>query len=192
MHVEPELARQVAEGLGMKVPKAAETAVKPVDLPPSPPLSIIANAPKTISGRTIACLVSDDADAGIVDGLRNAVESEGATFMVIAPKVVGPHDPDGQLAGSPSVLFDAVALVTTDAGAKKLAKDPDARDFVADAWRHLKVIGHTADAAPLLEAAGVAPGADEGVVSLGKGDAKSFVEAAKSLRIWPREASLGG
>ncbi|MEN3975834.1 catalase [Emcibacter sp. SYSU 3D8] len=192
VHVDPALARQVADGLNITVPKPADTAVEPIDLPPSPPLSIIAKAPKSISGRTVACLVTDDADAGTVAALRKAVEAEGGVLMVIAQKVGGPHDAKGKLAASPSVLFDAVALVVTEAGADALAKDPDARDFVADAWRHLKVIGHAAGAAPLLEAAGISPGEDEGVVPLGKDGVTPFIDAAKSLRVWAREKRLAG
>jgi catalase len=189
-HIDKDLVAKVADGLGMSVPKAAETLVSPIDLPPSPPLGIIAKAPRTISGRTIAALVGEGTDAGMVDALRKAVEAEGAKFMVIAPKVGGPIKADGQLAGSPSVLFDAIALVFSKDGPAKLAKNPDAKDFVSDAFRHLKVIGHL-NAQPLLDAVGVK--ADEGVVPLdGSGGVKAFVEAAKDLRIWAREETLAG
>ena len=45
---------------------------------------------------------------------------------------------DGQLAGTPSVLFDAVAVVLSDDGAKTLALESAAIDFVRDAFGHLK------------------------------------------------------
>ena len=187
-HIDKDLVAKVADGLGMSVPRAAETQVAPIDLPPSPPLGIIAKAPKTISGRTIAALVTEGADTSVVDALRKAVEAEGGKFMVIAPKVGGTIKADGQLAGSPSVLFDAVALVLSKDGAAKLAKNPDAKDFVSDAFRHLKVIGHL-NAQPLFDAVGVK--ADEGVVPLdGSGGVKAFLETAKDLRIWAREEKL--
>jgi hypothetical protein len=38
---------------------------------------------------------------------------------------------DGQLAGTPSVIFDAVALVLSDSGGKQLAQEPAAVDSFA-------------------------------------------------------------
>ena len=68
------------------------------------------------------------------------------------------------------MLFDAVALVLTREAAAKLAEEGAAVDFVRDAFGHLKAIGCTADAEPLLQKAGVAR--DEGVTGLDK----KFVE----------------
>ena len=39
---------------------------------------------------------------------------------------------DGQLAGTPSVLFDAVAVILSDEGSKALSKESAAIDFVRD------------------------------------------------------------
>jgi len=55
--------------------------------------------------------------------------------------------------------------------------------FVMDAFAHLKAIGHTPEARPLLDKAGVEP--DDGVLSLGAG----FVEAA-AKRYWDREPKV--
>ncbi|HSO24389.1 MAG TPA: hypothetical protein VLT81_15895, partial [Chondromyces sp.] len=41
---------------------------------------------------------------------------------------------DGQLAAMPSVLFDAVAVILSDEGAKALSKESAAIDFVRDAF----------------------------------------------------------
>ena len=78
------------------------------------------------------------------------------------------------------------------AGADMLSSESAALDFVSDAYAHLKVIGHVAAAAALLEAAGVDPrGNDAGVIPFnGKGDLKPFLAAAKKHRIWDREPSV--
>ena len=55
--------------------------------------------------------------------------------------------------------------------------------FVMDAFGHLKAIGATAGAKPLLDKAGVV--ADAGVTGVDK----SFVSAAKK-RFWDREPSV--
>jgi catalase len=92
---------------------------------------------------------------------------------------------DGQLAGTPSVVFDAVAIVLSEAGAKMLSKDGAAIDFARDAFGHLKAIGVDAGGRLLLETAGIAE--DEGVVDVS--DKKRFIAAAKT-RQWKREASV--
>ncbi|MBC9247511.1 hypothetical protein H4P12_12515 [Paracoccus sp. 11-3] len=89
---------------------------------------------------------------------------------------------DGQLAGSPSVLFDAVALILVPEQAEKLARDAAAVEFVMDAYAHLKAIGHNDGAKALLDRAGVEP--DEGT-----GPRESLPELT-TRRFWDREAKI--
>lgn len=56
--------------------------------------------------------------------------------------------------------------------------------FVHDAFQHLKVIGHSKEAQPLLDKAGVKP--DAGIVALAN-KGTTFVEGAQAGRIWDRE-----
>jgi catalase len=85
------------------------------------------------------------------------------------------------------VLFDAVAVIATEAGASALLAESAAVAWVHDAFAHLKVIGASAEASLLLDAAGVE--SDEGVVTLEK-TAKAFVETAAAGRIWVREPRI--
>jgi catalase len=64
----------------------------------------------------------------------------------------------------------------------RLSGESAAVQWVMDAFCHLKAIGHNADAAPLLDAAGITP--DEGVTDL-----CGFVKAA-GRRYWDREPRL--
>jgi catalase len=88
----------------------------------------------------------------------------------------------GQLAGTPSVLFDAVAVILSDEGAKALSKESAAIDFVRDAFGHLKAIAVDKGGQALLKTANV--GQDAGVV--GANDKDAFITAAKT-RQWDRE-----
>ena len=194
-NVDKKLCERVADGLGYRDPvQPAPTAVPArTDLKESPALSIHKKAKPTLEGRKVGCLISEGADAAVVKALRDAVEKAGADFKIVAPKVGGAMGSDGkpieadiQLAGGPSVLFDAVALVVSPQGADALMKEAAAKDFVSNAFAHLKVIGHTEAAAGLLQKAGVKDG-EAGVVLLGQGGAAKFVEAAKGGRIWDRE-----
>ena len=137
---------------------------------PSPALSIILKAPKTIEGRTIGVLVTDGTDATLVDSLRAAVEKAGAQLQVVAPKIGGVSakggkriDADHALSGGPSIFFDAVVVAPSADGAAMLGREAAAIDWLRDAFGHLKVIGVVDAAAPLLERAGIE--ADAGIVA---------------------------
>jgi catalase len=196
-HVDPELAKRVAKGLRLaEMPKPAETAVPPRDMDESPALSIIAKTEPTLMGRVIGCLVTDGVDAGIVQALRTAAKSEGAMLKIIAPMIGGVTTAnaemlkaDMQLAGAPSVFFDAVVIAASRQGAEQLLGEAAARDFVSDAFAHLKVIGYVDDALPLLRAAGIDENRqDSGVMRLDKGKKPAdFIAAARKHRIWDRE-----
>src|SRR5690606_5631662 len=160
---------------------------------PSPALRIVDKYPPTLTGRTVAILVTDGADGKIVTALTKQAEAEGATVKIVAPKVGGATlkdgsnlPADGQLAGMPSVLFDAVALVVSEEGCNDLLKESAATDFVAHAFAHLKAIGHTEAARPLLEKANVEP--DEGVIDLSD-NVEDFIAQART-RLWDREPGV--
>ena len=174
--------------------RAGATSV--MDLKPSPALSIVANAPGTFKGRKLGVLVSDGVDAELLKAVQAAFKQEGAMVKLVAPMVGGVEASDGswieadeKIDGGPSVVFDAVAMLLSDAGAQLLAEEATARDFVADAFAHCKFIGHSAAAMPLLEKAGIAASRDSGVIALGgPADVTRFLEACRQLRLWQREA----
>jgi catalase len=141
--------------------------------------------------------VTDGVDAALLEALRTALENGGAQLRIIAPMVGGVEAADGtwieadeKIDGGPSVVFDAVALLVSEAGAELLAKESTARDFIADAFAHLKFIAYVDAALPLLEKAGVdEEDIDEGCLKLSSSeDAESFVEACHKLRFWDRAA----
>ncbi|MBD9480953.1 catalase [Pseudoxanthomonas sp. PXM02] len=192
-HVDPALAERVRDGLGMtSLPDAPPAAVKPKDLPPSPALRIIDRMRDTLEGRCIGLLVDDGSDAAVVKALGKAIEREGATVKIVAPRLDGATlddgsrlAADGQLAGTPSVLFDAVALILSPDAGKRLAKEAAAVDFVRDAFGHLKAIGADAGAQPVLKAAGI--GRDAGVMDADL--TQAFIAAARK-RQWDREKKV--
>src|SRR5690606_25496592 len=143
-------------------------------------------------GRCVGILFDEGSDAAALKALRKAAEAAGATVRLVAPKLGGAvlsdgkkQAADGQLAGTPSQVFDAVAVLLSEAAGKKLAKESAAVDFVSNAWVHLKAIASDAGAAPLLKAGNV--GRDAGIVDAA--DAKAFIAAAKT-RQWAREPKL--
>ncbi len=192
-NIDETLAARVADGLNVPLPAANAAASAPFDMDASPALRIVGKYPDTLKGRAVGILVTDGADGAVVDAVKAAAEAEGATVKIVAPKIGGVKlkggktlKADGQLAGTPSVVFDAVALVLSEAGCAELLNESAAIDFAAHAFAHLKAIGHTAEAQPLLDKAGVA--ADAGVVDLTEG-AEAWLEQART-RQWDREPKV--
>ena len=189
--IEPSLAQRVATGLGMGTVTPAPAA-KVRDLEPSPALQLIGKMRDTLEGRCVGILVGDGSDGPAIDALKQAVMQAGASAKIVAPRIGGVTladgsqlAADGQLAGTPSVLFDAVAVLLSEAGASALCRESAAIDFVRDAFGHLKAIAIDAGGQALLQKAGVVP--DAGV--LAAHDTARFIAAAKT-RQWGREASL--
>ncbi len=190
IHIDKDLAKRVAAGLGFDSMPAAPVAAAPVKkLPPSPALQIIGKMKDTLMGRAVGILIADGSDGAAIRKIKKAATDAGASVKIVAPKVGGAKladgtllAADGQLAGTPSVLFDAVAVILSDKGAKALSKEGAAIDFVRDAFGHLKVIAVDKGGQALLQAANV--GQDAGVVDVK--DRTAFIAAAKT-RQWERE-----
>jgi len=196
-NINPELGSRVATGLGMEQQAEKIKPARPiVDMKPSPALSLIAKAPKTLEGRKVGVLITDGTDAATVQALKAAVEKAGATLQTVAPRVGGVGleggarmAADHQVAGGPSILFDAVVVAPSADGAGALGRDAAAIDWIRDAFAHLKVIGVVPHARPLLDRAGVSP--DEGVITIGgPKDVTGFIAAAKNGRVWDREPKV--
>ena len=196
MNVDSGLAEKVANDLGLKeMPNKAETT-KPTrtDLKPSKALSILLNAHETFEGRKVGMLVTDGVDANLVGALQKALAKEGATFEVIAPTIAGVKARDGSIIpanqkidGGPSVLYDAVAVLVSKEGAEMLAKEPAARDFVADAFAHSKFVAYSEEASPFLTKVLGADKLDDGFIAVGGAkDISKFVQECRKLRFWDR------
>ena len=201
VHVDEGMAKRVAAGL--RLVGAVEPAPTKVparsEIKPSPALSIIGKMPQTLKGRVIGCLVTDGADSAVLDALRTAAQKEGARLKLIAPHVGGAEAANGkmleadlQLAGAPSIFFDAVAVIASETGTRELAREAAALDFLSDAFNHLKVIGLVPAAKPLLRRACITDKlVDKGIVPLTGADAVAgFIAAAKKTRIWDREPKV--
>src|SRR5450631_3934091 len=192
-HIEKDLAQRVAAGLGFdKLPDAPKAAAPVQEMESSPALQIIGKMKDTLMGRAIGILIADGSDGATIKKIKKAATNAGASVKIIAPKVGGAKladgsmlAADGQLAGTPSVLFDAVAVILSDEGAKALSREGAAIDFVRDAFGHLKAIAADNGAQALLKKANV--GKDAGVVNAN--NEAGFIAAAKT-RQWDREKSI--
>ncbi|WP_227815166.1 catalase [Nitrogeniibacter aestuarii] len=187
--IDEGLAKEVGKGLGMsKLPKAAKPTVPVQDMPDSPALRIIGKAKDTLEGRVVGILVAEGSNGKAVESFRKAAEKAGAMVKLVAPtKRVSFKDGtevtvDGQLAGTPSVVFDAVVSILMPKEGEKLADDPAAVSWFSDAYHHLKAIAACPGTQIILERAHVKH--DDGVVGID--DPKPFIKVA-GTRQWSRD-----
>ncbi len=201
------LAREVAEGLGMKdmpapLPKAVEKPAKP-EVKLSPALSLMARpGDGSIKGRKIAILVASGSVGASATAVHAALFEQGAVPRFVAPRI-GPVqtvdgvniDADGSLENEPGFLFDALVLSDGEAGVTSLMKDGHTMEFIKDQYRHGKTILAIGEAKALLEKAEVGPDLANGepdpgiVISGGKLGAsiESFIKGVAKHRHPARE-----
>ena len=194
--IDRQLGETVAAELGMAGEAiAAQPAVAPIDLAPSPALRLYGKYPPTLKGRKIGILLAPGFDPKIKAALQAAIQSEGAAAALIAPKVGGVDDATGQkhsvqmaLRASPSVLFDAVAVLAGPAGDAILAANPDAVSFLMDASRHLKAIALSGVS---TLAAKTAVNGEIGVTTVNSAKSVAeFIKFAQGGKVWERELGV--
>ncbi len=192
--IDPDLGTIVAEELGMTGEAIRATPTVPhVELPPSLALRMIGKYPPTLKGRKVGVLLAPGFDVEVMQQLVKAIEAESATAALIGTKVGGVQDGAGTkqpvdmaLNASPSVLFDAVAVLAGTEGDRALTENPDAVTFLRDALRHLKSIGLSGatSVANRAEVSGLGvtnfAGAKDGI--------STFINFARGGRVWERDS----
>jgi catalase len=187
--VDTELARRVAEGLGVTVPSSdgvqlnlqvpADGNVADYQSAPvkdkdanSPALSIAPDSPinagkANIKTRHIAILATDGADVAAIGSLMKALMDEGAQTAIVAThlgtlKGLGGEEllVNGTFHSTASVLYDAVYVAGGEKSVAALKQNADAVRFVNEAFRHCKPIAASGAGVELLQAAAY-PGADD-------------------------------
>jgi catalase len=200
-NVDETLAERVAEGLGMALPPAQERALEqPVksEIESSAALSLFAfPGDGAITGRRIALLVGDGADATMLRAVRDALVGAGAAPRFIGARLGRVKAADGSaiaieatLETMPSPMWDALVI---DGSADAMAGVGAAVEFVQEQFRHCKPILLAAPAPALLAAAGITAPSDAGFIDAAarglaaKAAAQSFIQAVGKHRHYERE-----
>lgn len=166
VNVSPDLAAEVAAGLGMEVPDAMPKAIAdaaPPEVTVSPALSLMARpGERGIRTRQIAVLVENHIHYASLVKLFKELTKEGAVVHFVGPRVgmfVGDSgdkiEADKSMENSPSVLFDAVVLPDGKEAIQALSGDGHTMEFIKDAFRHCKSILALGAGKELLEMAGI-------------------------------------
>ncbi len=185
-----DLARQVAEGLGMEtlpdpMPRALPKPPK-AEVVSSPTLSLMARpGDGSIKGRKVAILVAPGMEGDSVARLQAELGAQGAVGKLVGPRI-GPVktaagavlQAECSLENEPGFLFDALALPDGADAVAALERDGHTMEFIKDQFRHCKTIVAFGASRALLERAGLPlDGKDAGLV-LGKAGAAQAAIAA--------------
>ncbi len=205
-HVDPKLARKVAEPLGIAVPDAKAAAGRAgfrdrrakLPLEASPALSMELPA-ASIATRKVAVLVGPGVELGALKIIQQALADQGASTRILAAHLGFVSTSSGQqlpvdhtFQAMPSVMFDAVLVPGGASHAQALARNGDAVHFVLEAYRHCKPVCVIGEAAELLRTVGLSPTPALGVI-VGTNEpgtrvqmAQDFVAAIARHRHWGR------
>jgi catalase len=204
-NVAEELARGVAEGLGMRdlpdpLPRILKRTPKP-EVRSSRALSLLAR-PGAVGIRTrrIAILVGDGVSGSAALAIHEELAGQGAVprfvGVTMGPAQASDGDPievEVSLEAAPSALWDAMVVVD---GAAELSASGQAVEFLRDQYRHCKPILLLGSARVLMEEAGIEPKlptgkADPGLLFFDPEDRETataaFVEALTKHRAFERE-----
>ena len=185
--VDADFAKKVADQIGIK------PSGKKVDKPKKQAaknLSLLDFASPDLRGRQVGIVVEDGFSMKELTSLKAALQKEKA-FPVIVGLELGDKKADTgsvtvmkRLKNAPSLTFDAIYLL--QAKKSKLDSNQDVKEFVQEAYSHLKPVGFSHKTDKVLEAFAIKN--DEFIVDT----TKDFIEALKNHRYWPREKALYG
>jgi catalase len=172
--VDHELARKIAEGIGIAppapLPKASLGVVAAVKGALSPRRSVdrsealsMANTVKnTIKSRLVAILAATGVNGAQLRIVRAALEASGAHTQIIAPTLGSLKTAEGDrmevdhsLLTTASVMYDAVFVPGGQASIEALECNGDVIHFINEAFKHHKTIGASGDGVDLLLASDI-------------------------------------
>ena len=193
-NIDLELAKRVAENLGLPAPTKGTVEARKTSFDHSPALSQANLLPENIKTRKVAILAANGVDGAAIDAMRKALAAEGAHAKLLGPTSAPVKTADGKslpvdasMEGMPSVIFDAVFVPGGAASIKALSGDGVALHYVLEAYKHLKAIAVHGEAKQLLDVlkleadAGLLEGKDVGALT------KPFFAAIGQHRVWARE-----
>ena len=192
-NVSDDLARAVADGLGIPLPKSMPRLVPPprVEVTESHALSLTARpGDGSIRGRKIALLIAPGLDVNSATRTQSALTRAGAVVRLLAARLghlaagTDELEADGTLEILPSVLFDAVVIPDGKGAAGQLASLGQVREFIRDQYRHAKAILMLGTGEDVVKASGIPTdsASDWAMVR----DVSAFIKAVGRHRNWDR------
>jgi len=207
--IDSDLAKQVAEGLGIQIPTSIEQPINQAigadeevskHQPPkkknyldrAPTLSQANTKFESIATRKIAVLVADGFSMKNFRKMSNALQKEGAMIKLIAPHggtiicdEAMSHKVDAAIMTTESVLYDALYIPGGKVAVNKLMKEAKFIKFINETLKHCKAIAFEEDGLDLINKTFVSNFKNDESILINKEPA-DFINAIKKHRNWDR------
>jgi len=197
-HIDTALAESVALNLGIALSDELRNTLPPravngVERDPS--LSLYALPGGSVKGRIVAVLVAENALSADVLAILKELKKHGVHAKLLAQTlghVVGSDGSaipiDATFVGTPSITLDAV--IVPHGVCSALLECGEAKHYLLEAYRHLKVIGLSGDAAR-LKTLWQEDSAEDGIIeapTVKTTMMERFIGALADHRVWSRSA----
>ncbi|MCT7981567.1 catalase [Laspinema olomoucense] len=207
-HVDHELAKRVAKGIGLSPP--TEPALENHGHR-SPSLSMENTVKNTVKSRQVAILAADGFDGTQLMQMKQALQDAGASAKIVSKfggmitSASGEQvKVDKMFIATGSIMYDAIYVPGGRESIETLKQEGDAIHFINEAFRHCKAIAATGEGVELLKASSIQGvsllesdsngqvQSEKGVVTLTGGSdihsaAEAFIQAIAQHRHWVRE-----
>ncbi|UOB17461.1 catalase [Abyssalbus ytuae] len=208
--IDEELAKTVAEKIGMKIPKSIEKPInqaigpddnvedyqpgkKKIYLEKSAALSQDNTVFDTIQTRQIAFLLADGFSMKDFSSMKKALEKEKAMVKLIAPHGGTvkcdegmEHKVDASIMTTESVLFDAVYIPGGKKSVNKLLEEAKYIKFINEAFKHCKAIAVNDEGEELLNKSFVKDYKEDDEAILINKKPQQFIKTVAKHRNWKR------
>ena len=202
-NVDKEMARKIAEGVGVPLPSGGKEWDSSVT---SPAVSMANTVKDTIRSRRVAVLAMDGVNEEELMQVRDSLVEKGAYFYILSKNRGmlngsggGSVEVDKNFVTTGSIVYDAVYVPGGQSSIDALMKQGYAINFINEAFKHCKPIGASGEGVDLLNEAALkgvnlAEGSmvyDRGVVTTRSSDMGEFTQglfdAIAEHRHWDRE-----
>jgi catalase len=202
-HIDHELAKKVAMGIGIPAPTQAMSE----NHGKSSAAISQENTIKTAKGRKVAILAADGVDAEQIMAIKSALKEAGVSAEIVSKfkgTIQSADDReitiDKTFLTSASVLYDAIYVPGGTQSIETLKMEGDAVYFIDEAFKHCKPLAAIAEGVELLRSSDIkgvqlsdsSMQNDKGVVTAKTPSdlnefARSFIDAIAQHRFWMRE-----
>lgn len=211
--IDKELAKDVADNIGLKVPKSIE---KPINQAIGADSKVKAHQPgkkknyleksdqlsqdntvfDSIATRQIACLMGDEFNEKDFKTLKNAIEKESGLVKIVAPhggKISSDSGTefkvDAAILTTESVLFDAVFIPGGQKSVDALSKKGKFMKFLNEAFKHCKAISVQNEGEQMLDQSAFVEHKDDEAIFVNS-DPDEFIKAIAQHRNWDRMETI--
>ena len=196
LNIDSDLAQKLAANLCIHPLPDNCTPLRPVNnnLSSSKALSILKNEKNTFEGRKLGILLGNHFAEDELENIKKEAQKRNVQIELIGYDSLRITSDKGNLInanqiieGAPSALFDAVIILASQSSVAHMVQKPEVREFVTDAYCHLKFIGITKGIEMIMTSVGLDVKSSNGVILFDSElSVEKYFHQCKHHRCWKR------